>query len=45
MPASSISFTSSARDGGVFKYWTTVGSMPLSRNNSSVFREVVQRGL
>ena len=45
MPASSISLTSSARDGGVFRYWITVGSIPLSRNSSSALREVVQRGL
>src|ERR1700730_75894 len=45
IPASLISLTSSARDGGVLRYWITVGSMPLSRNKSSVLREVVQRGL
>ena len=44
MPASLIILTSSARDGGVFKYWMTSGSMPLSRNRSSVLREVEQRG-
>lgn len=45
MPASRIIFTSSARDGGVFRYSTMLGSKPLSRNNSNVLREVLQRGL
>ena len=44
-PASLIIFASSERDGGVLRYWTTSGSMPLSRNKSRVLREVLQRGL
>ena len=45
MPAASIIFTNSARVGGVFRYCTMVGSIPLSRNRSSVLREVLHFGL
>ncbi len=45
MPASAIIVASSARDGGVFRYNTISGSIPLSRNRSSVLRDVEHFGL
>src|SRR6476660_832314 len=45
MPAAEINPTSSARVGGVFRYWMTSGSYPLSRNRSSVLRDVEHFGL
>src|SRR5215472_12301654 len=40
-----ISVFSCAAVYGVFRYSTIVGSIPFSRNNAKVLREVLQRGL
>jgi hypothetical protein len=44
-PAAAIIASSSAREGGFFRYSTTVGSMPALRIMASVLREVPQAGL
>src|SRR3546814_2259876 len=43
MPARVISSTSSARLGGVFRYSTTCGSIPVLRIMASALREVPHR--
>jgi hypothetical protein len=45
MPIRAINCLSSVRDGGVFRYSTTCGSMPALRIMASVLRDVPQSAL
>ena len=45
LPARSASQATMVRDGGVFRYCTTCGSMPTWRISSIALRDVPQAGL